>query len=127
VKVDLQSFDDWIKSLDAPPASSPDLIVSEIGSDSLHPSIPVPNYLTCDGSHSSFCDPKIDAMVKKALTTTDLDAQEQQWADTMAAIREQAPFVAVSVPALAAGTETGVQGVVYPLPQDIHWAEWSKQ
>jgi len=61
----------------------------------------------------------------KQLAQPDVNAQQEQLQALASQVKDAAPFLFIVLPHNTWGVSQNVQGTLYPIPEDVRWADWS--
>jgi peptide/nickel transport system substrate-binding protein len=128
VGVTMVSSDDWINDGIYAPKNHlqiPDLFWMSASSLSLTAGPYLQSWYLCENGRSTYCPPDLEAKVRAAASIEDLAQQTTAWQGLQSELYDAAPMVFATVPDNAVGTSGNVKGVVYPVPDDIYWPEWT--
>lgn len=130
LKVDLkfEPTDKWTnEGLYAPKnkITPPDVFIAGAGTSDLNAGNTLRNWLTCGSDRNTYCDPDLEKSITEALSQSDADAMETQLQAIAAQVKDVAPFLFVVLPHTTWGVGKNVKGTLYPIPEDVRWAEWS--
>jgi len=130
LQVDLkyQPTDKWTnEGLYAPKnkIAPPDVFVAGAGTSDLNGGNTLLNWLTCGSDRNTYCNPELEAAIRAALAQPDVNAQQEQLQALASQVKDAAPFLFIVLPHNTWGVSQNVQGTLYPIPEDVRWADWS--
>lgn len=103
----------------------PDVFVAGAGTSDLNGGNTLLNWLTCGSDRNTYCNPSMEASIRAALALPDANAQIAQLKALAGQVKDAAPFLFIVLPHNTWGVSKNVKGTLYPIPEDVRWADWS--
>jgi peptide/nickel transport system substrate-binding protein len=103
----------------------PDVFVAGAGTSDLNGGNTLLNGLTCGSDRNTYCNPGLEASIRAALAEPDANAMVGQLKALAGQVKDAAPFLFIVLPHNTWGVSANVEGTLYPIPEDVRWADWS--
>jgi peptide/nickel transport system substrate-binding protein len=103
----------------------PDVFVAGAGTSDLNGGNTLLNWLTCGSDRNTYCNPQMEASIRAALAEPDANAQVAQLKALATQVKDASPFLFIVLPHNTWGVSKNVKGTLYPIPEDVRWADWS--
>ncbi|MDQ1545911.1 MAG: peptide/nickel transport system substrate-binding protein [Actinomycetota bacterium] len=103
----------------------PDVFIVGSGTNDFDASTTLLSWLTCGVAKNVYCNPSLQNQITQASQMTNSAAREKALEAAAVSVDTNVPFVWLPLPQNIWGVSKNVKGVMYPIAEDVRWADWS--
>jgi peptide/nickel transport system substrate-binding protein len=103
----------------------PDVFIVGSGTNDFDASTTLLSWLTCGVAKNVYCNPALQNQITQASQMTNSADREKALEAAAVAVDKAVPFVWLPLPENIWGVSKNVKGVMYPIAEDVRWADWT--